>query len=143
LATRSGACPPPSSRPPLSAESCKPILRDLVLGRENAWASAYEPNRISVKAAGEYVSENVTMPANLAEHVTGGELSSSDELKPGQGALIRRGAKKLAAYRDDGGALHLRSATCTHAGCVIHWMLSSNVGTAPVTARSSRWTANL
>lgn len=97
------------------------ILRDLVLGRENPWASAYEPNRISIKAAGEYVSENVTMPANLAEHVTGGELSSVDELKPDRGALIRRGARKLAAYRDERGELHQRSASCTHAGCVVHW----------------------
>ena len=97
------------------------ILRDLILGRENAWASAYDPNRISIKAAGGYVSENVTMPANLAEHVTGGELSSVNELKRGQGALIRQGAGKVAAYRDDAGGLHLHSATCTHAGCVIHW----------------------
>lgn len=61
------------------------------------------------------------MPASLAEHFTGGELSSVDELKPGDGGLVRRGAAKLAAYRDDGGELHVRSATCTHAGCVVHW----------------------
>jgi glycine/D-amino acid oxidase-like deaminating enzyme/nitrite reductase/ring-hydroxylating ferredoxin subunit len=97
------------------------ILRDLVLGRKNAWASAYAPNRISVKAIRDYVSENLTMPASLAEHLTPGELSSVDELKAGQGAVIRRGAKKVAAFRDDGGALHLRSATCTHAGCVLRW----------------------
>ncbi|OAP39959.1 2Fe-2S ferredoxin [Sinorhizobium glycinis] len=97
------------------------ILRDLVLGRDNAWAGAYQPNRISISAAGEYISENLTMPANLAEHLTGGEMSSVDELKPGEGGLVRRGTAKLAAYRDDGGELHLRSATCTHAGCVVHW----------------------
>jgi Rieske Fe-S protein len=61
------------------------------------------------------------MPANLAEYVTGGDVSSVDELKPGQGAIVRRGAKKLAAYRDESGDLHVRSATCTHAGCVLHW----------------------
>lgn len=97
------------------------ILRDLVVGRENAWASAYEPDRVSVKSVGDYVSENVTMAGNLAEHVTSGELSSLDELKAGQGALVRRGTKKLAAYRDEQGTIHLRSATCTHAGCVVHW----------------------
>ncbi|AFL49783.1 glycine/D-amino acid oxidase-like deaminating enzyme/nitrite reductase/ring-hydroxylating ferredoxin subunit [Sinorhizobium fredii] len=97
------------------------ILRDLILGRENSWAGVYQPNRISIGAAGEYISENLTMPANLAEHLTGGELSSVDELKPGDGGLIRRGTTKLAAFRDDGGELHLRSATCTHAGCVVHW----------------------
>jgi Rieske Fe-S protein len=97
------------------------ILRDLVLGRENSSAKAYDPGRISVKAVRDYVSENVTMPVNLVEHLTGGELASVDELQPGKGAIIRRGAAKFAAYRDERGALHVRSATCTHAGCVVHW----------------------
>ena len=97
------------------------ILRDLVLGRDNEWSGAYAPNRVSLRAAGEYVSENLTMPASLAEHLTGGELSSADELKPGEGAVIRRGTSKVAAYRDERGGLHERSATCTHAGRVIHW----------------------
>jgi Rieske Fe-S protein len=34
---------------------------------------------------------------------------------------VQRGGKKIAAYRDERGRLHLRSATCTHAGCVLHW----------------------
>lgn len=38
-----------------------------------------------------------------------------------EGALIRMGGKPVAAYRDEAGELHLRSAACTHAGCVIHW----------------------
>ncbi len=97
------------------------VLRDLVRSRENSWAGVFAPNRVSVKAVKEYVAENVTMPANLAEYVTGGDVSSVDELKPGQGAIVRRGAKKLAAYRDESGNLHVRSATCTHAGCVLHW----------------------
>lgn len=118
------------------------ILRDLVLGRENAWASAYEPNRISLKAAGEYVSENVTMPANLAEHITAGELSSVDALKPGQGALIRRGAKKLAAYRDDSGGLTCAPPPAPTRAASSTGMLSRPVGTALAMVRSSRWTVS-
>lgn len=97
------------------------ILRDLVLGRDNDWVDAYAPNRLSASAIGEYVSENATMPASLAEHLTAGEVSSADELKPGEGALVRQGLKKIAAYRDERGELHLLSATCTHVGCVVHW----------------------
>jgi RNA polymerase sigma factor (sigma-70 family) len=36
-------------------------------------------------------------------------------------AFVRQGLKKIAAYRDDRGKLHLRSAACTHAGCLVHW----------------------
>jgi Rieske Fe-S protein len=74
-----------------------------------------------VRAAGQYVSENLTMITNFAEYVTGGDVSSVDELKPGQGAVIRKGREKIAAYRDPGGTLHLRSAVCTHANCIVHW----------------------
>ena len=97
------------------------ILRDLVLGRESPWAGPYDPDRKSVRAIGEFVSENLTMPRSLAEHLVGGDVASVDELKPGQGAIVRKGAGHLAAYRDESGALHVRSATCTHAGCMLHW----------------------
>jgi Rieske Fe-S protein len=77
--------------------------------------------QFSPKAVRDYISENLTVPAKLAAYVTRGELSSVDELKRGQGAVIRQGVKKVAAFRDEEGTLHLRSATCTHAGCLLHW----------------------
>jgi Rieske Fe-S protein len=63
----------------------------------------------------------VAAVTNLAEHVLPGEISSLDELKPGEGGLYREGAQKLAAYRDETGKLHLHSASCTHLGCIVHW----------------------
>ena len=58
---------------------------------------------------------------NLSEYLTGGDISSVDELKPGEGAIIRRGASKIAAYRSEDGTLIERSAVCTHVGCIVHW----------------------
>jgi len=40
---------------------------------------------------------------------------------PGEGAVIRRGLTKVAVYRDEQGALHERSAVCTHLGCIVAW----------------------
>ena len=97
------------------------VLRDLVRRRKNRRAWMLDPGRITAKAAGRFVSENATVASNLTEHLTSGEVSSADELKRREAALIRQGAKKVAAYRDQGGKLHLRSATCTHSGCVLHW----------------------
>src|SRR5436305_8659034 len=67
------------------------------------------------------VTENSTALKNFAEYVAPGEISSTDDLGPGQGAIVRRGLKKLAAYRDAQGSLHLCSAACTHIGCHLHW----------------------
>jgi Rieske Fe-S protein len=93
----------------------------LISGEQNPWADLYAPGRTPLKAAKNYVSENLTAVKNLSEYLAPGELSSLDQLKAGQGAIIRRGLEKLAAYRDDNGALHLYSAACTHIGCHLHW----------------------
>ena len=41
--------------------------------------------------------------------------------KPGDGAIVRHGLKKVAAYRDEAGALHQSSAVCVHLGCIVDW----------------------
>jgi glycine/D-amino acid oxidase-like deaminating enzyme/nitrite reductase/ring-hydroxylating ferredoxin subunit len=93
----------------------------LVTGGESKWAALYAPDRKPLKAAKNWVMENSTALKNLAEYVTPGEIGSTDELKPGQGAIIREGVKKIAAYRDAKGAVHQHSAACTHLGCHLHW----------------------
>ncbi|MCL4825585.1 MAG: Rieske 2Fe-2S domain-containing protein, partial [Anaerolineales bacterium] len=50
-----------------------------------------------------------------------GERASVEELKPGEGAIVREGLSKIAAWRDESGTLHRHAARCTHAGCHVHW----------------------
>jgi glycine/D-amino acid oxidase-like deaminating enzyme/nitrite reductase/ring-hydroxylating ferredoxin subunit len=95
------------------------LIRDLILGRENAWATLYSPSRLSLRAGGEYARENLNVAAQYADYLTGGEVSSADEVAPGTGAVMRRGLSKVALFRDDTGALHEHSAVCTHLGCVV------------------------
>jgi Rieske Fe-S protein len=67
------------------------------------------------------MAENVSALKSFAEYVAPGEIGSLDELKRGNGTIVRRGLEKIAAYRDDVGILHLNSASCTHVGCHLHW----------------------
>ena len=97
------------------------LLRDLILGRENPWAEVFNPRRVTMRAAGEFMKESIDVAARLAERLIGGEVSSLDEVARGQGAVVRHELGKLAVYRDEGGTLHVRSAVCTHVGCVVHW----------------------
>jgi glycine/D-amino acid oxidase-like deaminating enzyme/nitrite reductase/ring-hydroxylating ferredoxin subunit len=97
------------------------LLKDLIVGGASRWESVYDPSRKTPSAIVNYVSENLTAITNLAEYLMPGELGSLDELAPGQGGILRDGLRRIAAYRDDDGALHLRSATCTHVGCNVHW----------------------
>jgi Rieske Fe-S protein len=97
------------------------LLTDLILGRDNAWSTLYEPSRISLRAGGEYAKENLNVAAQYADYLTGGDVDSVDEIAAGSGAIIRRGLSKVAAYRDDSGALHEHSAVCTHLGCIVEF----------------------
>jgi glycine/D-amino acid oxidase-like deaminating enzyme len=97
------------------------ILSDLILNGQHRWAAVYDPARKTPLAVGNFITENVTAVKNFAEYLAPGEIDSVDKLKPGDGAIVREGLQKIAAYRDDSGKLFKRSAKCTHLGCHVHW----------------------
>jgi Rieske Fe-S protein len=97
------------------------VLRDVVRGKANRLAAMFRPSRVTVKSAVRMISENTSVALNLTGYVTPGEISSVDDLKRGEAGLLRKGTGKLAAYRDKRGKLHVRSATCTHSGCLLAW----------------------
>jgi glycine/D-amino acid oxidase-like deaminating enzyme/nitrite reductase/ring-hydroxylating ferredoxin subunit len=97
------------------------LLCDLVAGRENPWAELYDPARKSARALGALVRENVTAVKQFAKFAAPGEVSSLDEVRPGQAAIVRSGLQKIAAYRSDSGRLYAHAASCTHAGCQLEW----------------------
>jgi glycine/D-amino acid oxidase-like deaminating enzyme/nitrite reductase/ring-hydroxylating ferredoxin subunit len=97
------------------------IVADQIMGRENAWAELYDPARAPLRALGEVLSEGLNTVAQYAELLKGGDLASEEEIQPGSGAVVGWGPGKVAAYRDEQGALHRRSAICTHLGCVVAW----------------------
>jgi Rieske Fe-S protein len=97
------------------------LLRDLILGKENEWATVYDPSRITLRAAKEFASENLNVVAQYGDLLSGGEIDNLQEVSPNSGAVQRRGLKKVAIYRDDKGTLHEFSAVCPHLGCVVAW----------------------
>jgi Rieske Fe-S protein len=107
------------------------LISDLILGRENAWAKLYDPSRKPVSAAREYVAENLNVAKQYGDYLTPGDVDSADEIANGTGAVMRRGLKKIAVYRDEAGMLHERSAVCPHLGCVVQWNKSESTWDCP------------
>jgi glycine/D-amino acid oxidase-like deaminating enzyme/nitrite reductase/ring-hydroxylating ferredoxin subunit len=97
------------------------LINDLVAGRENPWAKLYSPARISLSAAPAFLRENLNVAAQYCDYATPGTISRPDDVAPGSGAVMRDGAKKIAVYKDDTGALHIRSAICPHLYCIVNW----------------------
>jgi Rieske Fe-S protein len=97
------------------------LIPDLLEGRENPWAEVYDPGRTPVRGLSQFLKENVNVAAQYSDWVTGGDVTSADQISAGSGAVLRNGTSKLAIYRADDGQLYAMSATCTHLGCVVKW----------------------
>jgi Rieske Fe-S protein len=98
------------------------LLSDLILGRENSWESLYNPTRKNLKAAPDFIEENANVLGQfVGDRLKEGDIESPEALGRGEGAVVRHGLGKAAAYRDENGELSLCSATCTHLGCVVQW----------------------
>jgi glycine/D-amino acid oxidase-like deaminating enzyme/nitrite reductase/ring-hydroxylating ferredoxin subunit len=98
------------------------LLTDLIVGRAAPWAALYDPARKMLRAPIEYAKENLNVAAQYFDDYLGrGDVDSADELAPGQGAVIRHGLAKIAAYRDYDGMLHEHSAVCPHLGCIVRF----------------------
>lgn len=97
------------------------LVTDLIAGRPNPWEALYDPGRNVVRAVGEFLRENANVAAQYLDWLGKGDVASVDEIKPGAGAIVRKGARLLAVYRDEVGVCHARSAACTHLGGVVSW----------------------
>ena len=107
------------------------LLTDLIAGRTNPWTDLYDPARIRTGAATEFVKENLNVALQYTSWLTGGEVSSVDEIAPNSGAVVREGLRKVAVFRDDAGQLHRRSAVCGHLGCIVSWNPAASTWDCP------------
>ncbi len=97
------------------------LLRDLINGQENPWASLYDPARVKMRSLGTFVSENAKGAAQYSDWLSSGDVASVDEIPKGEGAVLREGAHKIAAYKDHQSRIHFFSATCPHLSGIVRW----------------------
>ena len=97
------------------------VITDLIHGVEIPWAELYDPRRITLGATRTFAKETANMAWQYTDWITAGDAKPDAEIAPGKGAVIRRGAHKIAVYRDASGERHEMSAVCTHLGCIVAW----------------------
>ncbi len=99
------------------------MARDRFLGRSNPWMELFEVNRRKFwGGTWRYVKENLDYPYYLLrDRFAKADVSSTDNIRFGEGAIAKVDGKKVAAYRDEAGKLKLLSAACTHLGCIVRW----------------------
>jgi len=116
------------------------IIADLIMGRPNNWAQLYDPSRLPPvrHGAAEWVKGNVNVARQYSDWLTKGDVTDIEDIKvrtcihrylfltlvvrkPGCGAIIRRGLKKHAVYKDDNGRVCEMDATCPHLKAIVEW----------------------
>jgi glycine/D-amino acid oxidase-like deaminating enzyme/nitrite reductase/ring-hydroxylating ferredoxin subunit len=109
------------------------VIADAILERSNPWAELFDPGRKALtRGLWNYVKENIDYPYYIVrDRFAGAEGQSLRAVKRGQGKIIERNGAKVAAYRDQAGAVTLRSAICTHMGCVVGWNTAERTWDCP------------
>ncbi|UYL09932.1 FAD-dependent oxidoreductase [Bdellovibrio sp. SKB1291214] len=95
------------------------IITGLIKGEHHQWASIYDPNRFTLKAAKDYLSENANTLQQYADWIVPHE--SIETLNLNEGCIVNRGLQKMAVYKDEEGKLFKMSAVCPHMGGLVKW----------------------
>lgn len=97
------------------------ILNELVQGRRHPWTRLYDPSRVTLRSAPDYLKENINVAEQLKDYFTEGDVDDYREIQAGEGAVVGRGSGKIAVYRDKEGTIHSKSAVCPHLYCIVGW----------------------
>lgn len=100
------------------------MARDWILQRKNPWQDLFSPSRKEIHATGpwNYLTENLDYPLYLVKDaLISTPETSTDNVKVGEGKIVRIDGKKVACSRNRDGVILKVSAQCTHLGCTVHW----------------------
>jgi len=107
------------------------LLDDMINGRENKWSEIYDPKRITLKAAPEFLKEGFNTAIQYIDLITPPEYSDEKEIPAGTGAILSFGTDKMAVYKDTKGKVYKFSALCPHLKCVVEWNKTENTWDCP------------
>jgi len=99
------------------------MARDRYLGRKNPWFDLFRCDRRKFHGGTwRYITENLDYPYYMVrDRLARAEADSVDEIKVGEGKIVKLDGKKAAAFRGDDGKVVLLSPVCTHLKCIVHW----------------------
>jgi glycine/D-amino acid oxidase-like deaminating enzyme/nitrite reductase/ring-hydroxylating ferredoxin subunit len=98
------------------------VLTGLVAGPPSPWTDVFDSLRLGPLTRSMLWRSNAAALRHLiVDRLRAAPANRTESLRPGEGAIVRRGRELLAVSRGDDGSLRAVSATCTHLGCVLAW----------------------
>jgi glycine/D-amino acid oxidase-like deaminating enzyme/nitrite reductase/ring-hydroxylating ferredoxin subunit len=98
------------------------IITDQIQRKQNPYSALYDPSRFKANPG---IKNFIVQNVNVAKELVAGKVEiihkKTGELEPDEGAVVLHDGKRVGAYRDPEGQLHLVDRTCTHLGCECEW----------------------
>ncbi|HET9466757.1 MAG TPA: FAD-dependent oxidoreductase [Vicinamibacterales bacterium] len=118
------------------------MFADHVAGEKNPWAELYDTGRTKIKGGlWDYIRENKDYPYYMIrDRFAGVDTRSLRAIPRGQGEVIEVNGQPAAVYRGLDSQIHVRSATCTHMGCFVHFNEAEHTWDCP--CHGSRFKVN-
>jgi hypothetical protein len=83
------------------------LLSEMILGITNPWADLYNATRITPFVTPEGIKQTISVGMHwVGDRFKGLSISELAEVEAGKGQLVTIDGKKIAAYRDEQGAIH-------------------------------------
>ena len=98
------------------------LLRDQILGRENAWAELFSPQRFTPAASASGLVENgVHAVRDLTRELLAPARGAAAALPPDHGGVVELDGRKVGVYKANDGTLYAVDIRCPHLGCQLEW----------------------
>jgi glycine/D-amino acid oxidase-like deaminating enzyme/nitrite reductase/ring-hydroxylating ferredoxin subunit len=98
-------------------------LADRIDGRENRWAAAFSPSRVSLRSAPHVAKLGAKYGADLVgERIRPPQALRTSTIPAGEARVVPDGVGgRKGVFRDDDGTLHSVSLRCTHMRCLLRF----------------------
>ncbi len=97
------------------------LLRDQIDGKENPYASAFDPRRFDTAALPSLANEGGHAAKGLFKRFFQIPAEQAARIPAGHGGVVQQDGKKLGVYKDEQGTLYPVDIRCPHLGCQLEW----------------------
>ncbi len=114
-----------------NAMACAGVLRDLILGRENAYTDLFSPQRRIKKCKGAFITNAFVNVAHIALGYLRATVKTASDLPKGYGDIVWYKGKRRAVYRDGDGSIYAIGRMCPHMHCELKWNANTRTWDCP------------
>lgn len=97
------------------------LLRDMICGKENPYAPAFNPKRFDAVALPSMATEGGQAVKGLFKRFFQIPAAQAAQIPAGHGGIVRLDGKKIGVYKDENGTLYPVDIRCPHLGCQLEW----------------------